>query len=103
MNPNPLPTAPAPSPAPEPVGQGLVEFVRTGRPTAAYVMLGLSVVLLGLTIWLAAKGVRTPTAKPDEKPPETNPLDPEAPPPPEIVDPKKGDYLSGAIGTGLAF
>jgi hypothetical protein len=103
MNPNPLPTAPAPAPGPEPVGQGLVEFVRTGRPTAAYVLLGLSVVFLGLTIWLAATGIRAPAAKPDEKPPAANPLDPEAPPPPELVNPRKGEFLAGAISTGLAF
>ena len=108
MNPTPPPAADpvAPPPAgPAPAGQGAVEFVRGQRQTAAYVFLGLSVLFLGATIWLASRAFRTPTAL-DTPPAATKSLDPEAlpeTPKPEIADPKRPSYMFGGIGTLLGF
>jgi hypothetical protein len=103
MDPNPQPTptpaAAGPSSRPDP----LVEFIRTDRQTAGYVLLGLSVVFLAATIWLAVKAVKTPAAEPDktaEKAPDL--LNPEAPKP-EVTDPNRPAYYGGCVGALLGF
>jgi hypothetical protein len=99
------PTQPISSdPAPQSPSQPLVEFIRGHRQNAAYVLLALSVVFLGFTIWMAAKGFAKTEAKPEDKPEATNPLDPEADKPTaEIIDPKQRDYRVGALGTLVGF
>ncbi len=83
----------------------LVEYIRTQRQTAAYVMLGLSIGLLILTIVFAIRGFKTEPAKVDENAPaEVDPLNPDAPPTPKsIADPKQGDYRIAALASALAF
>lgn len=99
--PTPLPTDPV---APAPLAQPVVEFVRTKRPVAAYILLGLSVAFLAVTILLAVKGFRPSEAKAPEKPAATNPLNPDQPEAPaEAVDPKRGDYRIGAIAALVGF
>ncbi|HJZ53671.1 MAG TPA: Gldg family protein, partial [Gemmataceae bacterium] len=106
MNPTSEPTNPTPPPAPPVVGRGLVEYVRTNRDTTAYILLGLSVVFLVLTIVLAVRAFRTPPTKIGEKPPDTKTFDrfnPEANKPTEVSNPKRYDYMIGGIGVLAAF
>ncbi|MBN9518010.1 Gldg family protein [bacterium] len=93
----PAPTTRAPD-----TGEPIVEFVRTQRANAAYLLLGLGVALLAVTVWLVTKGERASAAA--APPPAVDPLNPDAPPPPapEIDTPRKGDYRFGWIATGLA-
>jgi hypothetical protein len=86
--------------APPPAGQPLVEFVRTNRATAAYLLLGLAAVLLIGSAWLAYRGFRGARA---EAAPET-PLatTPDAPKP-EITDLKRGDFVVGWVASLTAF
>src|SRR2546421_56093 len=54
MDPTPAPT---PSAAPDPnVGASLIDSIRTQRTSAGYLLLGLAVVLLAVTISLAVQG-----------------------------------------------
>ena len=108
-NPDPLPTSsdPIPStvPGPAAAGPGIVEFVRTQRQNAAYVLLALSLAFLGTTIWLAVKGFKSqPTtveAKPDKP---DDPFNPDSDPSKtETINPNRGPYLVGAIGTLVGF
>jgi hypothetical protein len=99
MNPNPQPAPTTPDPAAE---QPLVEFIRTQRPAAAYVLLGLSVVLLALTIWMAYKAFRPGGAPTASTPAPTLPGEPE-PPKPEIVNPNKTAYTVGWVGALIGF
>lgn len=93
----PAPTRRAPD-----TGEPIVEFVRTQRANAAYLLLGLGVALLAVTVWLATKGERAGGAA--APPPAVDPLNPDAPPPPaaELDTPRKGDYRIGWIATGVA-
>lgn len=96
------------SPGSPPAGSGTLMFVdaiRTQRQRASTILLALSVVFLGFTIWLAVKSFSAPEAKPEAKPAETNPLNPEEPPPPtpEVINPKKGDYTVGWLGLLFGF
>jgi hypothetical protein len=78
-----------------PAHQPAVEFIRTQRQTAAYVFLGLSLVFLVGTIWLAVRAFSV--AKAAEKPAETKPLEPEQPKA-ELANPKRPSYMVGWIG-----
>lgn len=102
----PPPFDPAPPTAPGPAaGLGLVEFVRTGRPAAAYVLLGLSALFLAGTVFLASRAYRTAKAADPAAAAAVDPLNPDAAPPPpvEVADPKKGDYQAGAVLAAAAF
>src|SRR5438128_947890 len=107
MNPTPFPspTEPPANPDQLPAGQQAVEYIRGQRQNAAYVFLGLSLVFLAATIYLAVQTFRTPSAGAD-KPAAVNPLDPEAPPElpkAEVANPKRTSYMVGWIGTLLGF
>ncbi len=104
MNPTTEPTPPAPTPPV--VGSGLVEYVRTNRDTTAYILLAISVLFLVLTIWMAVRGFKTPASKASDKPAATNPLDPfnpDANKPVEITNPKRYDWITGAVASLCGF
>ncbi|HYH65115.1 MAG TPA: hypothetical protein VD866_10515, partial [Urbifossiella sp.] len=92
------PTLPAPTARPG----ALIEFVRTERSNAAYVLLGLAAAFLAGAVYLATQAGKTVGTVPDT--PAVDPRNPEAPPrpAPEIENPKKGDYWLGCIGAGVA-
>lgn len=100
MDPNPQPTPAAdPTVRTDPV----VEFIRTDRQMAGYILFGLSIAFLSATIFLAYRGFKAPAAEPEkaaEKAPD--PFHPE-PPKPEILDPNKTAYTFGWIGTLAGF
>lgn len=100
MSADPTPTAPPPPAAPRP--GVLVEFVRTERANAAYVILGLAAAFLAGAVYLATQANKTVGTTPDT--PLVDPRNPDAPPrpAPEIDNPKKGDYWFGCIGAGVA-
>lgn len=107
MDANAQPT-PEPTPAPA-LSRTTIDIFRTNRETVAYVLLGLSVVFLILTIWLAYRGFRTPEIKPESKPTEktdqkTAPGElPKLETPAEAVNIGKGDYLVGGLATLVGF
>lgn len=107
MSPTSEPTPPSPAPTPPVVGRDLVEYIRTNRDTTSYILLGLSVVFLVLTVWLAVRGFQTPPKKTEEKKDEVgSPFDPlgqDKKSTVEVSDPKRGDYLIGGIGVLAAF
>jgi hypothetical protein len=98
MSSAPTPPTPATAPTPAAGWNPLVESIRTNRVNAAYLLLGLAAVFLGVAVWLASKAER-PAAAP---PPAADAANPDAPPPPEVADPRKTDYRVGWIGAGLA-
>ncbi|MBA4063250.1 MAG: hypothetical protein C0501_05975 [Isosphaera sp.] len=96
------PTEPNPSPAAQP----LVEYVRTNRATAGYVLAGLSLLLLVGTVLLAREAIRAGSAaeKPADK--KLDPLDGELPELPRPADPAaagrgQSQYHVGWIGALL--
>ncbi len=99
MSADPTPTPP---PAPTTRPGALIEFVRTERANAAYVLLGLAALFLASAVYLATQAGKAGGTTPDA--PVVDPLNPDAPPPPapEIDNPKKGDYWVGCIGAGVA-
>jgi hypothetical protein len=104
MDPNTQPSPPS-VPAglntrPEPV----VDFIRNDRQMAAYILLGLSIVFLAATVWLAAKSFRAPRSEEPDKTAEKSldPLNPELPKP-EVTDPGRNDYTVGWIACMAAF
>lgn len=103
MSADPIPTTPAAPPRAPAAGEPLVEFVRTQRANAAYVLLGLAAAFLAAAVFLASKGEKAGGTAPP--PPAVDPMNPDAPPPPppEIENPKKGDYRIGWIACGVGF
>ena len=109
MNPTSVPTPPANVPTPPVVGAELVEYMRANRDKTAYALLGLAVLFLGLTVWLAVKAFQTPAAvKEEKKADEANPFDPLNPDKDkdkkaQVTDPKRTNYIIGGIGGLAAF
>ncbi len=101
---------PEPSPAPDPTRPGgagapvlaepLVEFVRTDRPRAAYVLLGLSALLLALCVWAGVSASRTPAGDDKKKAEDQFKIDTEEPKP---VQMNRTEYLVGAVLAFAAF
>src|SRR4051794_30401955 len=103
MNPT-EPNSALSTPTPPVVGRDLVEYVRGNRETSAYILFGLSVLFLVLTIWTAVNAFRTPATKAGDKPAATNPMDQFNPDkdkdkPAEISNPKRVDWLIGAVAS----
>src|SRR5438045_1687925 len=101
MDPTPAPT---PSAAPDPnVGASLIDSIRTQRASAGYLLLGLAVVLLAVTIWLAVRGTSGGVPSPDkdkDKAAEKSRLN--RPPTPDATsNPVRGDYIVGAMAAIL--
>ena len=96
MEPTPQPNPPAPTPT---AGNPVVEYVRANRQTAGMILGGLSVVFLGLAIFLAVKAYGTTTAEPEKTPAEKS-FDPRRPEPPkspvEIANLRQNDYTPSA-------
>lgn len=104
---NPTVQTSSPVPTPPVVGTELVEYMRSNRDRTAYWLLGLSVLFLGLTIYMAVKGFQSPAvAVKDEKKEDANPFDPlskDADKKAEVTNPKRSNYLIGGIGGLAAF
>lgn len=79
-------TPPSSAAAPPDTGRALVDYIRTQRQNAGAILAVLSVILLGLAVFLAVKAFRAPTTaeKEADKPLTDRPDDPEA------VNPAKG-------------
>ena len=107
MNPT-EPNSALSAPTPPVVGRDLVEYVRGNRETSAYILFGLSVLFLVLTIWTAVNAFRTPAMKAGDKPAAANPMDQFNPDkdkdkPAEISNPKRVDWLIGAVAALSGF
>jgi hypothetical protein len=102
MNPN----DPAPVSNPVPAIQPVVDFVCKQRQNVAYLFLGLSVLCLIATIFLATRAFKAAPADPTKT--EEKKADEEKPPIPELpkaeaANPKKPSYMVGWIGGLFAF
>lgn len=100
------PTDSVPTINPPVTGQPVVEFIRTQRQNAAYLFLGLSILCLVGTIFLAVRAFKAPAST--EKSEETKKLDDEKPPLPELPKAEasnlnKSGYMVGWIGGLAAF
>jgi hypothetical protein len=96
-------TTPPPNPA---AGAPLVEYVRSQRQNAAYMLIGLGVLLLALTVFLGFKAFRASATpeKPADKPLAENPFDPERldqTKPPGEGTAQRTQYIFGWVGTLL--
>lgn len=89
---------PPPSPDPAATSNPVVEFVRTDRQSAGFVLLGLAVLLLALCGWTVFKSTRADAAVPEpdaqKKADDPFSLD-EGPLKPK--DPARNDYIVGGI------
>lgn len=94
----PTPSA-APDPTPTPGPNPVVEFVRTDRQSAGFVLLGLSALLLALCGWTVFKSTRAAAAAVPEADAQKKADDPfsldDAPLKPK--DPARNDYIVGGI------
>ena len=90
------PTPPASDPTATPhAGDAVVEFVRTSRPTAGFLLLGLGVVFLALCAWTVYKAAR-PAVPESEQKKADDPLTLD-PSPVKVKDPGRNDYIVGAV------
>ena len=91
--------------APPAIGDGVIELVRTRRQDFAYLLLAAAAALLVLAVWMGFKAMK-PGGEAAAEPPaaEVNPFDPKEPAkPPEIANPKRGDYLVGGLAVLVGF
>jgi hypothetical protein len=91
-------STPAPAGAAPPVvGESLVEFVRADRQRTAYILLGISILLLALCFWAAWTASKT-SAAPEKKDDSPFPMETEDV---KTKAPNRSEYIVGALVAGL--